>query len=211
MKMICKVLLTAAAIAALAAPAVAADKLIVKDSTGTNAVFKVDDTGNVLFPSTLAGKTAALANGGGTLLNFGLLAVVPDPTVANAGAALQMVPRGTGYNANIKAQMTVFNTDYGADATNYEAMVLRAAGTKFSINSVKSGTGTLRPIEFQLQNTAKLVIDVTGYVGIGTSAPKAPLHVVGLPTYASNAAAITAGLTAGAFYTDGAGNVKVVY
>ena len=48
-------------------------------------------------------------------------------------------------------------------------------------------------------------------LGIGTAIPKAPLHVVGLVTYASNAAALTAGLTAGAFYTDGAGAVKVVY
>lgn len=37
------------------------------------------------------------------------------------------------------------------------------------------------------------------------------LAVSGLGVYASNAAAIAAGLAAGAFYTDGAGNVKVVF
>jgi hypothetical protein len=51
----------------------------------------------------------------------------------------------------------------------------------------------------------------TGYLGLGTPSPTSRLQVVGLATYASNAAAITAGLTAGAFYTDGAGTVKVVY
>ncbi len=45
MKMVSRVLLTAAAIAALAAPAMAADKLIVKNAGGTADVFKVDDTG----------------------------------------------------------------------------------------------------------------------------------------------------------------------
>jgi hypothetical protein len=37
-------------------------------------------------------------------------------------------------------------------------------------------------------------------VGIGTSTPTSKLQVVGLPTYANNAAAITGGLTAGALY-----------
>jgi len=39
-----------------------------------------------------------------------------------------------------------------------------------------------------------------GYFGIGTVAPTSKLQVVGLATYADNAAAITGGLTAGAFY-----------
>ena len=43
-----------------------------------------------------------------------------------------------------------------------------------------------------------------GNVGIGTASPKSPLHVVGLPVYANNAAAITGGLTAGALYRTGA-------
>jgi hypothetical protein len=42
-----------------------------------------------------------------------------------------------------------------------------------------------------------------GNVGVGTSDPKSKLHVVGLPQYANNAAAIAGGLTAGAFYRTG--------
>jgi len=41
------------------------------------------------------------------------------------------------------------------------------------------------------------------FVGIGTTDPKSKLHVTGLPEYANNAAAITGGLTAGAFYRTG--------
>ena len=40
----------------------------------------------------------------------------------------------------------------------------------------------------------------SGNVGIGTTSPTSALQVVGLPVYANNAAAITGGLTAGAFY-----------
>lgn len=46
MNRICKVILAAAAMAALAAPAMAADKLIVKHTSGSDA-FKVDDNGKL--------------------------------------------------------------------------------------------------------------------------------------------------------------------
>lgn len=48
------------------------------------------------------------------------------------------------------------------------------------------------------------IIRAVGGVGIGTASPKSQLHVVGLPVYANNAAAIAGGLTAGAFYRTGA-------
>ena len=41
-------------------------------------------------------------------------------------------------------------------------------------------------------------------LGIGTTGPTSKLQVVGLPVYANNAAAVTGGLTAGAFYRTGA-------
>ena len=56
-----------------------------------------------------------------------------------------------------------------------------------------------------------LIFDNGTSVGIGTTSPKSPLHVVGLPSYATNAAAIAAGLTAGAFYIlTGTGSLMVV-
>lgn len=211
MKKMVKVIMAAAAVVALAVPAMAADKLIVKNAGGTADVFKVTDTGMIVLP---------FANGGGgtmniasTLTNFGLVSVNADQTVANAGVAFQMVPKGTGYNANIKAQVSVFNTDFIADGVNYEALVLRTAGTRYSINATAAGTGVTRPIQFQMQNQPKMTLDTTGYVGIGTTTPKSPLAVVGLPTFANNAAALAGPpiLAAGDFYKTSTGQLMVVY
>jgi len=58
MNKFCKILLAAAAVTALAAPAMAADKLIVKDSVGSVDVFKIDDNGKVTeFTSDAATNT----------------------------------------------------------------------------------------------------------------------------------------------------------
>lgn len=57
----------------------------------------------------------------------------------------------------------------------------------------------------------RLTIKSGGNIGINTPDPKSILHVTGLQVFTSNDLAKAAGLTAGAFYTDGAGNVKVVY
>ena len=57
----------------------------------------------------------------------------------------------------------------------------------------------------------RIIFDATGdisfmgcNVGIGTTSPTSPFHVVGLAVYANNAAAVVGGLTAGAFYRNGA-------
>ena len=48
-----------------------------------------------------------------------------------------------------------------------------------------------------------------GNTGVGTTNPTAKLQVVGLVSYADNAAALAGGLTVGAFYHT-SGTVKVV-
>jgi len=61
-----------------------------------------------------------------------------------------------------------------------------------------------------------MILTHDGNLGVGVSPTGTPtltskLQVVGLQVFASNAAAITGGLTVGAFYRDSVGNVKVVF
>jgi len=212
MNKFCKILLAAAAVTALAAPAMAADKLIVKDALGTSDVFKVDDAGQIILPKTGTGKGVTFKNAA-IQDNFPSVAALPDGSTANQGISYQIIPRGTGFSAALKAQLTVFGTDLIADSVNYEAFVLRATGSAYSINSTKGGTGIVRPIQFQISNQAKMTIDTTGYVGIATTTPTSQLAVVGLPTFANNAAALAGPpvLKAGDFYKTSTGQVMVVY
>jgi len=148
-----------------------------------------------------------------TLDNFAYVAFSPEQIVPNSGIAFQIIPKGTGFNATIKSQVSIFGTDLIADPVNYEFLAIRATGSSFTINAAKGGTGLTRPIQFQIQNQAKMTIDTTGYVGIGTTTPTSQLAIVGLPTFASNAAALAGPpvLKAGDLYKTSTGQVMVVY
>ena len=96
---------------------------------------------------------------------------------------------------------------------------LTAASEGANINLFNGGLTTLRPsislyctysgfigptldIGFDTSHVRRFAF-IYGNVGIGTTDPKSILHVIGLPVYANNAAAVAAGLTAGAFYRTG--------
>lgn len=116
--------------------------------------------------------------------NFGAMAIYPT-SGTNVGAALQFIPRGTGYTSNIKAQMTFFNTDFIADSTNYEFMVQRASGTDgYGFVSGAGGTGVRRPIWFDTSgvaagapSTSALFIGTNNRIGVGTASPSYRLDV----------------------------------
>lgn len=74
-----------------------------------------------------------------------------------------------------------------------------------SSDRISGQSGSLFPAgyNFTVDINSGLYIISNGWVGIGTTAPKTVLHVVGLPVYANNAAAVAGGLTVGAFYRTG--------
>lgn len=70
-------------------------------------------------------------------------------------------------------------------------------------------SSTINAVGFSKSGSASTTWFPSGNVGIGTTSPTSKLQVVGIPEYASNALAITGGLTVGAFYHT-AGVLKVV-
>ena len=113
----------------------------------------------------------------------------------NTNLSFAVVPRGTGMTNN-RAQLSLFNTDFIADSTNYEFAALRARGPDFVLGTGKSGTGQNRPLMFasgflsdNTSNNGQLYLASTGNVGIGTTNPGYPLTVTGNGSSGTNIAA----------------------
>ena len=121
---------------------------------------------------------------------------------------------GARSNSNTSA-----HTDVSSGQNVFTIYAAGWAGSNYKLFgscSFAAGTGTISdtsaPGRFIVSTTAngavlpteRLRITQAGYVGIGTTTPTSILHVVGIPVYANNAAAIAGGLTAGALYRTGA-------
>ncbi len=87
-------------------------------------------------------------------------------------------------------------------------LMIRTQGN--SAKDIYLNTGNAGAIRLNPGDGGMMAVTTTG-VAIGTATPTSKLQVVGLPVYANNAAALTAGLTAGAFYHNGDGIVRVVF
>ena len=178
-----------------------ADGTVVPNATGTGTqdrLAKWTDNAGTLGDSLLseAGggvqlRSAAAGVGiNPTFINpnnvpgFSLLQAYPA-TGPNTNLSFAVVPRGTGV-ANNRAQLSLFNTDFIADSTNYEFAALRARGPDFVFGTGKSGTGQNRPIMFaagflsdNTTNNGQFYLAANGNVGIGTTGPGAKLDVFG--------------------------------
>ena len=113
---------------------------------------------------------------------------------------MQVIPRkgttDTGFNATIKSQIVVFNTDLNKDSTNYESLVVRAGGANYTIRTGNAGTGSERPIEFGSSTTLFFKLDTVND----------EVNMSNLTNYANDAAAGSAGLAQGDLYTTTAGS-----
>ncbi len=203
MNMVTKVILTAAAVAALAAPAMAADKLIVKDGSG-NTKFVVQDSGNTgIGTPTPTTPLHILAAPGAATENFEAVYDTGSGTpvlrykLNKAGASAWYLKDG----ANVEVGRIVYSTPGSMPG------ILLQTGPLANLNRFDIvNYGTYFNLSFNAMPGGIQIANTTGNVGIGTGTTPATskLQVVGLPVYASNAAAISGGLTAGAFYRTGA-------
>ena len=124
-------------------------------------------------------------------------------------------------NADAPTVLTIENGDTGVvagqDLSKIEFLTsdvsAPGAGVAASIRAVCQNAGNIFDLAFNVQNgatrTERMRLDGAGNLGIGTTDPKSKLQVVGLSSYSNNAAAISGGLTVGAFYHT-AGTLKVV-
>jgi hypothetical protein len=141
----------------------------------TNGVVRVyiKDDGNVGIGTMTPATINGIAAVGQKHLNLYYATDVARISIQGAAAILDLVDLDAGASAkHIKLQNS-------AGVTRFESV--DDAGNVQAANIL-------------------CITNNVGYVGIGTIDPKSALHVVGLPIYANNAAAILGGLTAGAFY-----------
>ena len=97
------------------------------------------------------------------LANFAQLQAYPK-SGTNVGMALAIMPKGTGFSGSIKANITLFGTDGIADTSNTETLLIRATGSAYNFLASATGTGTVRPINIQVNSS------LTADSGIGISA-----------------------------------------
>lgn len=143
---------------------------VFKDQTGTadftydstNGYFDVTNGNSLRLLGTSSNMTLYNSLG---LAGFGVISAYPNGAGDDIAAALSVVPKGAGFNANIKSQISIFNTDFVADAANYEAIVVRAGGTNgYSFATSRGGSGVDRDFFFSTSlGTEYMRFDYTNF------------------------------------------------
>jgi hypothetical protein len=140
--------------------------------------------------------TRTTPNGSGAIWGTQLLTVnQADNTAAGAG---------TYYKANNSSGAVTFAGMFGGGLTTVTAGS-EIGQLVFTAAFHGADPGSNQHLTITATGAASADVSVpNGNLAINTASPKSRLHVVGLPVYANNAAAVAGGLTAGAFYRTGA-------
>lgn len=186
--------------------------LLSSDAIGSNPLSLALGVKGHATGSSRYGYIQALEHGLSTYRNLVLNpsgGYVGIGTAAPVGALHVVgIPRVSGYEG-------FFGGCYGGYAT-LELAAASGAYIDFSdttedyLSRIMYDVAT-RAITWTHLGVNRFTILTSGNVGISKAAPNSAFAVVGLPTYASNSAAISGGLTAGDFYRTSTGIVMVVY
>ena len=185
---------------------------IVLTTAGTDAVT-VDSSGDVGIGSSA--PTAKLQLKNTAVDSITQIAFTNDARTYNAGVhgglsdsfnIYDITASATRFLINTSGNVGIGTTSPGAKL-NVAGDVLIDSGEYISWGTVGAtsieGSTASNKLQFRTNSSDRMIIDSAGNVGIGTATPTAALQVVGLVEYADNAAALLAGLTAGAFYRTG--------
>jgi hypothetical protein len=173
---------------------------VIKGVAPTNPITGTGTTN--FLPKFTGGSTLgnSLIFDNGTNVGIGTSSPSTALHVIGAGTFSSIVTAASAILKNNSSNATYLTLD----GTN------RTSGRNYEIGTGYSPVGNEKfYIYDNTANVSRLVIGSSGNVGIGTTSPTSKLHVTGLPSFADNAAALSGGLTVGAFYHT-SGTLKVV-
>jgi len=145
------------------------------------------------------GVTAGSETITGSAFSVGGSTFVVTGGVARLGGAVPFRASPSGYGQIYNLSGAGMVTQGDATEPTVQAALLDRNGFNYGYKYNADGSMHISP-----NNTVTTIGETGGNVGIGTASPTSKLQVVGLPVYANNAAAVTGGLTVGAFYRTGA-------
>ena len=193
------------------------------DNPSTTVNIATTDTGSYLLK-----VTSDQFNSDGNWVGIGLgysnnymkMGIIAEAKDSNARGKLHFAVNTAAGSSNASisdAKMTIDNAGKVGIGTTTPGSKLEVVGeirasegSDYSSISTSGGDTIFGNISTAANNirifnggAERMRIDSSGNVGIGTSTPTAKLTVVGLAEHADNSAAISAGLTTGAFYRTG--------
>jgi hypothetical protein len=128
----------------------------------------LDVVGNLGLINTSGTNRSTQLSTSGSSDNLPSISFYPA-TGTNVGQSFDIIPKGTGYSSGIKTQFGIWGTDFIANQTNYELLLVRATGTSYTFESFKGGTGAHRPILLSAGASNQLWAYTSGNIGINTT------------------------------------------